>query len=75
MSRLIISRPPIERICMISAEGNPHIFQIGFNATEILEVTEGGRYVTIPWVEVYEGSQLVARICQHKLEHILYRKQ
>lgn len=70
----MLKRPPIERITFISAEGNPHYYQVGMNATEIRETEEGGEYCMIPWLEVFDGENLVARLSQHKAEHILYRR-
>ena len=68
-------RPPIERICIISAEGNPHVFQVGMGATTFIgETEEGAEFCMIPWLEVWEGENLVARMSQHKVEHILYRR-
>lgn len=67
-------RPPIQMICYISAEGNPHTFHAGLGGiTEIREVQEYSEVCFIPWVEVMRGDQLVARFNQHKLEHILYK--
>ncbi len=71
----MISRPPIERITYISAEGNPHPYQVGMGCTEIREVEENGEYCLIPWAEVWDGDQLLARFNQHKLEHIIYKKE
>jgi hypothetical protein len=71
------TRPPIERITYISAEGNPHVYQcsaLGRNCSEIREVMENGEYCTIPWIEVFDGEILLARFNQHKLEHILYQR-
>jgi hypothetical protein len=68
----MISRPPIKRICYTSAEGNPQVFDLGYNCTEIREVEENGEMAFIPWVEVWATDKLLARFNQHKLEHILY---
>jgi len=71
----MIARPPVQRICYISAEGNPHVFIAGRDGiTELREVEEYSEYCAIPWLEVWAGDQLVARFNQHKLEHILYRE-
>jgi hypothetical protein len=72
------TRTPIERITYISAEGNPHVFQVGAlgrNCSEIREVQENGEFCLIPWLEVWEGDRLIARFSQHKVEHILYQRQ
>jgi hypothetical protein len=69
---MLKNRPPIRMICLITGDGNPHEFTVGSNATEIREVEEPGEYSFVPWVEVYNGDILVARINQHKLEHIFY---
>lgn len=67
-------RPPIQKICYISAEGNPCVFMLGRNGiTEMREVEENSEYCTIPWLEVWAADVLVARFNQHKLEHILYQ--
>lgn len=66
-------RPAVQRICYISAEGNPHVYELNRNCvTELREVEENGEYSTIPWLEVWQGNKLIARFNQHKLEHILY---
>lgn len=71
-------RPPIERITYISAEGNPCVFQcsgaLGRNCSEIRETQENGEFCLIPWIEVWEDENLVARFSQHKVEHIFYRR-
>ena len=67
-------RPPIESITYISAEGNPHQFIVGRGGiTEIRETQECAEYCHIPWLEVWAGESIVARFCQHKVEHIFYR--
>ena len=68
-------RPPIESITYISAEGNPHQFVVGRNATEIRETEESSEYTFVPWVEVWDGEFLCARFNQHKLERILYQRK
>lgn len=66
-------RPPVNSICYISAEGNPHQYIVGRGGvTEIREVEESSEYSFVPWVEVWAGRNLLARFNQHKLEHILY---
>jgi hypothetical protein len=65
-------RPPISRITYMTAEGNPGIFDVGANCTEIRETEEYGEYTAIPWVEVWNGDKLMFRSNQHKLEHIIY---
>jgi hypothetical protein len=69
------NRPPVQEICYISAEGNPSSFIVGRGVTEIREVEENSEYCMIPWVEVWDGEDLLARFNQHKLEHILYRQR
>lgn len=66
------NRPPIQQIEYIDEHGNPHTFTIGCGCTRILEVAENGEVCFIPWVEVWDGEKLLARFCQHKLEHIFY---
>ena len=68
-----MNRPPVHKICYISAEGNPHTFSVGnCGITELREVEENSEYCVIPWLEVWAGDKLLARFNQHKLEHILY---
>lgn len=67
-------RPQIERITYISAEGNPHLYVVGRGVTEIRETEECGEFCMIPWLEVWDGESLLARFCQHKVEHIIYRR-
>ena len=68
----MINRPPIHMICYMDAQGNPHTFTVGCGCTEIREVEENGEYAFIPFVEVYDGDNLLFRASQHKLEHIVY---
>ena len=68
----MISRPPVQMICYNDAQGNPHMFSVGRDCTEIRETEENGEYALILWVEVWDGEKLLARFCQHKLEHIFY---
>ena len=68
------NRPPIERISYIDPQGNTSQFIAGYNATRIVETEEGGEYCLIPWLEVWEGENLVARMSQHKVENIIYRR-
>jgi hypothetical protein len=71
----MLKRPPIESICYISAEGNPHQFIVGRGGvTFIGETQENSEYCLIPWIEVWDGEKIVARFNQHKVEHILYRR-
>lgn len=71
----IAQRPPVERICYISAEGNPHVFIVGRDGvTDIRETEEGAEYCYIPWLEVWAGDAMLARFNQHKVEHIIYRR-
>jgi hypothetical protein len=67
-------RPPIERICYTTAEGNPDVFEVGRGVSEIRETEENGEFCTIPWVEVWDGDHLAFRCSQHKLEHVIYRR-
>lgn len=69
------NRPPIERIGYIDPGGNPCQFIVGYKTTRIEETEENGEFCTIPWLEVWEGENLVARFNQHKVEHIFYRRQ
>lgn len=66
------SRPAIASICYTSPEGNPCQFIVARNCTQIRETQENGEYCPIPWLEVWDRDTLVARFCQHKVEHILY---
>ncbi len=68
----MINRPPVREIIYTTAEGNPGVFFVGCNCTEIREVEESGEFCFIPWVEVWEGEKLIFRANQHKLEHIRY---
>lgn len=71
----ISERPPIESICYISAEGNPHQFVVGQGGISFIgETEENGEYCMIPWLEVWDGEHIVARFNQHKVEHIFYKK-
>ena len=72
---MIVERPPIERITYISAEGNPCIYAVGVNATEIRETEECSECCMIPWLEVWDGESLIARFNQHKVELILYQRR
>jgi hypothetical protein len=65
-------RPKIDRFCYTTPEGNPGQFIAGANCSEIREVEEGAEYCYIPWLEVYDGENLLARFNQHKVEHIFY---
>jgi hypothetical protein len=69
------NRPAILEVGFYSTAGNPHNYVVGkAGITEIKETEECGEYASIPWVEVYAGNELIARFCQHKLEHIYYAK-
>lgn len=68
-------RPPVERITYTSAEGNPCVFQMGRGCSEIRETQESGEFCFIPWLEVWDGDNLLARFNQHKVEHILYKRE
>jgi len=67
------ARPPIREVVYISAEGNPCTFRASATI-QIRETEENGEYCMIPWVEVWDGIELLARIPQNKLEHILYQR-
>lgn len=71
---LMQNRPPVQRITYTSAEGNPCVFEVGRGCTDIREVLDYGEYTTIPWIEVWDRSSLLARFNQHKLEHIIYKR-
>ena len=72
---LMEKRPPIESITYISAEGNPDQFIVGRGGiTFIGETQENGEFCTIPWLEVFDGENIIARFNQHKVEHIIYRR-